>query len=80
MLRRQGTLLLIGAVLVVLGGALFLNLLRTEPLWIEWLLGPIVVFGGLLLAIVGITLHCYSRESAGSYGLKDVAAGAKGHH
>lgn len=77
MLRRQHTLLLIGAALVVLGGALFLNLFHNGPLWTEWLLGPLAVFGGVLLAIAGTALHRYSREPAR---MKNVAAAVKGSH
>lgn len=63
MLRQCAILLAIGTILVVLGGVLFLNLFNNEPLWSEWLLGPFVVCVGFAMAIVGIALHCYSRES-----------------
>ena len=76
MQRQYVTLLLSGTGLVILGGALFLNLFGNEPLWTEWLLAPFVVCAGLVMAIVGITLHCYSRESERSHGLKKATAAA----
>jgi len=79
MLRQCAILLVIGIVLVILGGALFLSLFDNEPLWGEWLLGPFVVCAGLVMAIVGISLHCYSRESERIQGLKKVAPAAGGN-
>ena len=80
MLRQCAILLAIGTVLVILGGALFLNLFYNEPLWAEWLLGPFVVCAGLVMAIVGISLHCYSRESERSHGLRKAVPAAGGNH
>jgi hypothetical protein len=79
MLRQCAILLVIGTVLAILGGALFLNLFDNEPMWTEWLLGPFVVCVGLVMGIVGISLHCYSRESERSHGLRKAAPAAGGH-
>lgn len=64
MLRPHHTLLLLGVAVIVLGGTLFLNLLPSEPLWAEWLMGPIVAFAGLVLVIAGVALRCYSADSS----------------
>ena len=79
--RPCAILLLMGTTLVVLGGAIFLSLFNSEPMWAEWLLGPFVVCVGLLFGIVGITLHCYSRESEGRGGpSKTVAAAGRNNY
>jgi|SRR6516162_7282340 len=78
-MQRQYVMLLLSATgLVILGGALFLNLFHNEPLWTEWMLGPFVVCAGLVMAIVGITLHCYSREFERSQGLNKAVPAAGG--
>lgn len=64
MLRRYNLLLFIGVAVFVLGGAIFLNLFPGEPMWAEWLLGPIVAFVGIVSAIVAVALRCYAVESA----------------
>ena len=68
MLTRRDTLFLIGAVIVVIGGLLFLNLTHNEPMWAEWFLGPALVYVGLPIAIIGITIHFYraGERSAGA--------------
>jgi hypothetical protein len=68
MLRREFLPVLTGALTVILGGAIFLNSFGDEPLWVEWLLGPAVVFAGLLMAIVGVAMYCYSAGSAADAG------------
>jgi uncharacterized membrane protein len=78
--RQCAVLLVIGTVLVILGGALFLSLFHNEPLWAEWLLGPFVVCAGLVMAIVGVSLHCYSRESESSHVLRKAVPAAGGIH
>ena len=80
MLRQYAILLAIGTVFLILGGALFLNLFYNESLVAEWLLGPLVVCAGLVMAIVGISLHCYSRESERSHGLRKAVRAAGGNH
>jgi len=64
MLKRQDACLLLGVVAVILGGALFFNFSGNEPLWVEWLLGPLVVAVGLVVAIVGVALRCYAADEA----------------
>ena len=65
MLRRDFFLILVGAVLMLLGGALFLNLFRDEAIWAEWIVGPITAFVGVCIAIVGVAMRCYAGDSAG---------------
>ena len=80
MLKRHDMLLLIGAAVILLGGALFLNLLPGEPLWAEWLLGPIVAFLGSVLAIVGVALRCYSGDFAPDSNARHATAAMKHVH
>src|ERR1035441_8023491 len=61
MLRRRDTLLLIGAVMVAIGGALFFNPFHNEPLWTEWLLGPILSYLGGPLASLGAAIHFFGE-------------------
>lgn len=62
MLTRRDTLFLIGAATVVTGGALFLNPIHVEPLWAEWFVGPVLVYVGLPIAIIGIAIHFYTAN------------------
>lgn len=78
--KRHDLLLLIGVAVIVLGGALFLNLLPDEPLWTEWLLGPLVAFAGLVLVIVGIALRCYSGDFANDRGAGHATPAMKHVH
>jgi hypothetical protein len=73
MLTRRDTVLLIGAITVIIGGGLFLNLMHNEPLWAEWFLGPALVYVGLPIAIIGIAVHFY-RASERSDGGKRTPA------
>ena len=59
MLTRRDTMFLVGAAVVAIGGALFLNPIHNEPLWAEWLLGPALVYVGLPIAIIGVAIHFY---------------------
>jgi len=65
MLRREFFLILLGAVLILLGGALFLNFFRDEAIWAEWIVGPMTAFVGVSVVIVGVALRCYAGDSAG---------------
>jgi hypothetical protein len=62
MFRRRATLFLIAVAMVLIGGKLFLYPFHNEPLWTEWLLAPILLFLGILLAIVGAAIHFF-RET-----------------
>jgi hypothetical protein len=75
MFRRRGTLLLIGVATVAIGGWLFLHPYQDEPLWTEWLLAPVLVFLGLLSAIVGATIS-FAADATDS---KNVSIAARPH-
>jgi hypothetical protein len=64
MMTRENVLLVVGAAAVLLGGATFLSAFGDEPMWVEWLLGPAVAFGGVATVIAGVALHCYCADSA----------------
>lgn len=78
MFRRQDMLLLIGVATVAIGGWLFLHPYQAEPLWTEWLLAPVLVFLGPLLAIVGLTMHNF-RETANTAASRSEPIAAKPH-
>ncbi len=78
MFRRRDTLLLIGLATVAIGGWLFLHPYQDEPLWAEWLLAPVLVFLGLLSAIVGATIR-FDEEAADATGSKNVSIAARPH-
>ena len=78
MFRRRDTLLLIGVATVAIGGWLFLHPFQDEPLWTEWLLAPVLVFLGLLSAIVGVTIS-FNGEGAGATDSKTVSIAARPH-
>jgi hypothetical protein len=63
MFRRRDTLILIGAATLAIGGWLFLYPYQDEPLWTEWLLAPLLVFFGLMVAIVGATLRLFGEAA-----------------
>ena len=77
MLQRQDACLLVGALVILLGGALFLNLFSNEPLWVEWVLGPLLVALGLIVAIVGVVLRCNVADAAAGEAQTNAAAVAK---
>ena len=78
MLRRRDTLLLVGAVMVVIAGALYFNPFNNEPLWAEWILSSILVYVGLPLAIVGAAIHFFGANPKAE-GSNNIPAAAKGH-
>ena len=65
MFRHQNKLLNFGLVLFVMGFILLLNFTHSEPLWMEWLLGPVLIYLGLPMAMVGMAIQFFgtSRHS-----------------
>jgi hypothetical protein len=78
MFRRQETLLFIGVATVAIGGWLFLHPYQDEPLWTEWLLAPVLVFLGLMVAIVGATIRFFG-QTANTVVSKNSPIAAKAH-
>jgi len=76
MFRRQDTLILIGVATLAMGGWLFLHPYQNEPLWTEWLLAPVLVFLGLMVAIAGATIRFFG-ETANPTDSKNVLIAAK---
>ncbi len=77
MLRRRYTLLLIGVVMVAIGGALLFIRFHNEPLWAEWLLGPILIYLGGPATIVGAAIHFFGKTA--NTACKNMPLAAKLH-
>ena len=78
MLRRRDTLLLIGVVLVAIGGTLLFIRFDNEPLWIKWLLGPVLIYLGGPATIVGAAIHFFG-EPANTVASRNGSIAAKPH-
>jgi len=78
MFSRRDMLLLIGVATIAIGCWLFLHPYQDEPLWTEWLLAPVLVFLGLLMAIIGATIRSFG-ETANTAASKVVPIAAKPH-
>lgn len=76
MFRLRDTLILMGAATLAIGGWLFLSPYQDEPLWTEWLLAPVLVFLGLMGAVVGATIRFFG-ETANTAASKNAAIAAK---
>lgn len=63
MFRRQDRLLLIGAGMLVVGGALFFFPFHNESPWAEWLIGPALFYLGGPLTIVGAAIHLFGETA-----------------
>ena len=59
MVHHPNKLLNVGLVLFAIGFVLFLNFFHNEPLWVEWLLGPVLMYLGLPMAMVGVAIHFF---------------------
>ena len=78
MLRRRDTLLLIGVVLVAVGCTLLFIRFDNEPFWIEWLLGPVLIYLGGPVTIVGAAIHFFA-EPANTVASRNGSIAAKLH-
>jgi uncharacterized membrane protein HdeD (DUF308 family) len=79
MRRRRDTLLIIGAVMIVIGGTLYFNPLGNETWWVEWVLSSILVYLGLPLVIVGAATHFFGTDDT-SVSSKNAASAANARH
>ncbi len=67
MAKRHRRLLEIGVGILIIGAVLFFNPFRNEPLWAEWLIGPVLVYLGLPISMVGAAIYFLgSSNSAGA--------------
>jgi hypothetical protein len=55
--HHHSLLLKVGLVSSLIGFLLFLNPLHNEPMWLEWLCGPVLLYLGLPLAMVGAAIY-----------------------
>lgn len=56
MRTHQSLLLKIGLISSIFGFLLFLNPLHNEPMWAEWVFGPVLIYLGLPIAMVGAAI------------------------
>jgi hypothetical protein len=64
MLRRKNVMLEAGLIILAVGCLLFFNPFRHEPLWAEWLVGPVLMYLGLPVAMVGAAIHFFGSAEA----------------
>ncbi len=57
MRNNRNLLLKIGLISSLLGFLVFLNPLHNEPMWAQWLFGPVLIYLGLPIAMVGAAIH-----------------------
>jgi hypothetical protein len=74
MLRRKNMLLQTGLVLLGVGCVVFFNPFHNEPLWMEWLVGPVLMYLGLPLAMVGTAIHFFGGAHKGATSAPHVKA------
>lgn len=67
MAKSRPRLLEIGVGILIVGSILFFNPFHNEPLWAEWLIGPVLVYLALPIAMVGAAIYFLgSSKSAGA--------------
>jgi hypothetical protein len=54
-------LLKVGLLLLVLGSLIFFHPFFTEPMWMEWILGPALFYLGFPLLMVGIAIRVFGN-------------------
>jgi hypothetical protein len=59
MLRGKDILLKAGLLLLAIGSLIFFHPFHSEPMWMEWIVGPILFYLGLPLAILGIAIRVF---------------------
>jgi len=65
MFTRKDILLKASLLLLVTGCLIHFHPFHAEPVWMEWLVGPILIFLGLPMAMVGMAVHFFgSREES----------------
>lgn len=52
-------LLKVGLLLLVVGSVIFFHPFHTEPMWMEWIVGPALFYVGLPLLIVGVAIRVF---------------------
>ena len=55
----KDVLLKTGLFLLATGALIFFHPYYVEPMWLEWVVGPVLVYLGLPLAMVGIGVHFF---------------------
>jgi hypothetical protein len=68
MRSRKDILLKVGLLLLVIGALVYFRPFHTEPMWMEWVVGPALIYLGLPLTMVGMAIHFFgdSEKSAAS--------------
>jgi len=59
---RKDILLIAGLLLLIIGSLIFFHPFHTEPMWMEWVAGPVLIYFGLPLAMVGVAIHFFGGK------------------
>ncbi len=63
-MAKRNSLLLEAALLVLaFGFVLFLNPFHNEPLWAQWLIGPVMIYLALPVSMVAAAVHFFRPSS-----------------
>jgi hypothetical protein len=74
--NRKDILLKAGLFLLALGALIYFHPFHAEPMWMEWLVGPVLIYLGLPLAMVGIAIHFFGGAAKAGASLPDVKRSA----
>jgi hypothetical protein len=63
MAKRNPVLLEAGILLLIIGFGLFLNPFHNEPLWAQWLIGPVMIYLALPVSMVAAATYFLGHSS-----------------
>jgi len=72
MRSSKNILLKTGLLLSLVGAVIYFHPLYSEPMWLEWLAGPALIYLGLPLAIVGLLIHFFGGNPKNTASLPQV--------
>jgi len=63
MAKRHPVLLEAGIVVLIVGSWLFLDPFHNEPLWAQWLVGPVMIYLALPVCMVAAAAYFFRRPT-----------------